>query len=531
MITKMQLKQSKYLFKLINYNKYSTLVDVKINQPALETSYVNSLQAEWSQAKPFKTLPGPTKFQMFRGFMKGGEFHSLAFVDVLKLLRKRYGDIYYMPGLFGLNSNLITFKLEDHEKIFRTEGPYPIRPGNELVNYYRLSRKDNFYVEEYLGVAGNGKQWGKFRHAVNPVLMQPKNAKLYMDPMQKVNNEFVQRIKEIRDPKTLEVPGTFIKDINRLSFESIAVVALDKEMGLIRNTSITPEAKELFENLQIFTRAFYDLGIKPSIYRYIKTPTYKRFAKSMDTMFDICFKYTNEALQRLEKQGGNTEGNSVLEKLLKIDRKIAMIMSIDMLIGGVEVTSSVLSALILCLANNAEKQQKLREEILNTIGKSEKLTIENTKHLPYLRACIKEALRLYPVVFGNLRATGMDLCLSGYQIPKNTNVLLPSNLLLQNESYFPKPSEYIPERWLRVEDMEFSNMSAKNINPFTFLPFGFGPRSCVGKRIVDLEMEITMANLVRNFKIEFNYPSENAFKSYFVNSPVIPLKFKFSDLK
>ncbi|KNC23996.1 putative cytochrome P450 12c1, mitochondrial [Lucilia cuprina] len=369
MITKMQLKQSKYLFKLINYNKYSTLVDVKINQPALETSYVNSLQAEWSQAKPFKTLPGPTKFQMFRGFMKGGEFHSLAFVDVLKLLRKRYGDIYYMPGLFGLNSNLITFKLEDHEKIFRTEGPYPIRPGNELVNYYRLSRKDNFYVEEYLGVAGNGKQWGKFRHAVNPVLMQPKNAKLYMDPMQKVNNEFVQRIKEIRDPKTLEVPGTFIKDINRLSFESIAVVALDKEMGLIRNTSITPEAKELFENLQIFTRAFYDLGIKPSIYRYIKTPTYKRFAKSMDTMFDICFKYTNEALQRLEKQGGNTEGNSVLEKLLKIDRKIAMIMSIDMLIGGVEVTSSVLSALILCLANNAEKQQKLREEILNTIAK------------------------------------------------------------------------------------------------------------------------------------------------------------------
>ncbi|KAI8117279.1 mitochondrial, Probable cytochrome P450 12c1 [Lucilia cuprina] len=125
----------------------------------------------------------------------------------------------------------------------------------------------------------------------------------------------------------------------------------------------------------------------------------------------------------------------------------------------------------------------------------------------------------------------MDLCLSGYQIPKNTNVLLPSNLLLQNESYFPKPSEYIPERWLRVEDMEFSNMSAMNINPFTFLPFGFGPRSCVGKRIVDLEMEITMANLVRNFKIEFNYPSENAFKSYFVNSPVIPLKFKFSDFK
>lgn len=316
-----------------------------------------------------------------------------------------------------------------------------------------------------------------------------------------------------------------------MSFESIAVVALDKEMGLIRNSSSNPEAKELFENLQDFTKAFYDLGVKPSIYKYIKTPTYKRFEKSMDTIFDICHKYTNEALQRLDKQNNETsEGNSVLEKLLKIDKKIAMIMAIDMLFGGVEVTSSVLSAVILCLAINPEKQEKLRQEILTTIGKSEKFSLENTKNLPYLRACIKEALRLYPVVFGNSRTTGMDLGLSGYQIPENTNVLLASNLLLQNESSFPKPKEYIPERWLRSNNFEDDKMSAKNISPFTFLPFGFGPRSCVGKRIVDLEMEITMANLVRNFEIEFNYPSENAFKSYFVNMPVVPLKFKFSDL-
>lgn len=120
----------------------------------METSYINSLQEEWSMAKPFKEIPGPTKFQMFRGFMKAGEFYKLPFVDVLNRLRQRYGDIYYMPGLFGLNSNLISFNLEDHKKIFRTEGPYPIRPGNELVNYYRLSRKDNFYEKEYLGVAG-----------------------------------------------------------------------------------------------------------------------------------------------------------------------------------------------------------------------------------------------------------------------------------------------------------------------------------------------------------------------------------------
>lgn len=336
------------------------------------------------------------------------------------------------------------------------------------------------------------------------------------------------RIKEIRDPVSFEVPETFSKDINHLSFESVAVVALDKRMGLIRNTSDVPEAKELFECLLSFTRAFYELGIKPSIYKYIKTPTYRRFEKSLDTMFDICYKYTKEALERIEKRGSiNSEGNSVLEKLIKIDQKIAMIMAIDMLIAGVEVTSTVLASIMLCLATNPQKQQKLREEILNTVGKTEKFTLENTKNLPYLRACIKETLRLYPIIFGNMRATGVDLCMSGYQVPKNTNVMLTSNLMLQDERYFPKPNEFIPERWLRTDSSEHN----KNINPFIYLPFGFGPRSCVGKRIVDIEMEITTANLVRNFEVEYNYSTENAFTHYFVRTPVFPMKFKFTDLK
>lgn len=348
-----------------------------------------------------------------------------------------------------------------------------------------------------------------------------------------INLIFLLRIKEIRDPISLEVPETFSKDINHLSFESIAVVALDKQMGLIRNTSNVPEAKELFECLLTFTRAFYELGIKPSIYRYIKTPTYRRFEKSLDTMFDICYKYTKEALERFENRdstGSEMESKSVLEKLIKIDRKIAMIMAIDLLIGGVEVTSTVLASIMLCLATNPQKQQKLREEILNTVGKTEKFTLENTKNLPYLKACIKETLRLYPVIFGNMRAIGMDLSLSGYQVPKNTNVILTSNLMLRDERYFEKPNQFIPERWLRTENSE-QNMSVKNINPFIFLPFGFGPRSCVGKRIVDIEMEITTANLVRNFKMEYNYSTENAFKYYFIRTPVFPMKFKFSDLK
>lgn len=310
----------------------------------------------------------------------------------------------------------------------------------------------------------------------------------------------------------------------------MAVIALDKDLGLVRNNATVPEAQELFDNLGSFSRSFYDLGVKPSIYRYVPTPTYKRFVKSMDIITSICRKFVDETLQNISERGEMGEGKSVLEKLVKIDRKIAVIMAVDMLIAGVDTTSSVMSAVLLCMASHPEKQQKLREEILTNIGKTEKFSMENMKNLPYLRACIKESLRTYPLVFGNIRTSGADLCLSGYQIPKGTNIFLASNLLLHEERYFPRANEFLPERWLRSSGLESDEISVKNTNPFIFLPFGFGPRSCVGKRIVDLQLEITLANIVRNFKMEFNYPRENAFENYFINTCVIPLKFKFTEL-
>ncbi|XP_073836139.1 probable cytochrome P450 12c1, mitochondrial [Musca autumnalis] len=528
----LRLRHSYNIFKGASKQYTTAAEEVKNPQRRVEKSLPETLETEWQEAKPYENLPGPTKFQLVRGFLKGGEFHGKPFDAVMRICRQRYGDIYLLPGMFGLPTNLVTFNLSDHEKVFRTEGSYPARPGLEAVTHYRLSRKNSMYTDEYLGVAGSGENWGKFRHMVNPVIMQHKNTKLYIEPLQKINAEFIERIRQQRDPQTLEVPSNFIYDINRLSMESVAHIALDKRMGLLQNQPLSEEAKALFDNLFTFGDAIYELGIQPSIYRYIKTPAYKRFEKAMDVVYEICNKYVRETLERLEANPNPAgEEKSILEKLLKLDRKMAIITAIDLLMGGVEITSTVLSAIFICLAKAPEKQEKLRQEILTNIGNANDFTIENMANLPYLRACIKEALRIYPVVFGNIRISAKDLSLSGYQIPKGTNVFMASNMLLHEEKYFSNPLEFIPERWLRSVEPGMETVSARNINPFIFLPFGFGPRSCLGKRIVDMELEITVANIVRNFTMEYHYPTDNAFRTYFMNTCILPLKFKFIDLK
>ncbi|XP_055907181.1 cytochrome P450 CYP12A2-like [Eupeodes corollae] len=496
---------------------------------ALKLDYLDS--ADWAKARAYEEIPGPTKYELFRGFMPGGQYHKKSFTDYILKAREQYGDIFRIPGTFGKVDVVMLFDVNHIQHVFRTESAWPSRPGMDSLTYYRKNYRAELYDQAEGLIASEGKAWSTFRTAVNPVLMQPRNAKSYVIPMQEVNSEFLQRIREIRDPHTNEMPDNFIDEINRLTFESVAVVALDKQLGLIRKNRDRADAKKLFTSLTIFLQSVYELDFQPSLWKYIWTPSFARYKKALDIIFETIIGFVEESLEQMEKRNKNNSETldrelSVLEKLIKIDKAIAIVMATDMLMAGVDTTSSVMTGILLEVATNPEKQKKLREEVRKVLPhKDSTFTVESMKHLPYLRACIKEGLRMHPIGAGIPRKAGDDIALAGYRIPKGTRILLNANLLLREENYFPKPNEYIPERWMRDGPLE------NVITPFSYLPFGFGPRMCVGRRIVDLELEVTVARLVRNFYMEFNYPTENAFKSHFLNTPAIPLKFKLTELE
>lgn len=204
---------------------------------------------------------------------------------------------------------------------------------------------------------------------------------------------------------------------------------------------------------------------------------------------------------------------------MEIDPKVGVIMGLDILFAGVDATSTLLAAILLCLSKNPEKQLKLREELLTIMpSKDTALNEETMKDMPYLRAVIKEALRYYPNGLGTLRTCPNNITLSGYNVPPGTTVVLGSNVHMKDSTFYPSPDEFLPERWLR--DPETGKKM--QVSPFTFLPFGFGPRMCIGKRVVDLEMETTVAKLIRNFHVEFNRDASRPFKTMFTMEPAIP---------
>lgn len=242
-----------------------------------------------------------------------------------------------------------------------------------------------------------------------------------------------------------------------------------------------------------------------------------------------------ETVKKIEQEKFDkpVDQQSVLEKLLKIDKEVAVIMAFDTLIVGIDTTSLALQALLLLLAQNPDKQERLRQEIMTVMpSKDSPLTSENMKSLPYLRACMKEQHRLIPVVFGNARTPARDIVIQGYQIPKGTHMIMQHGYAGQDEEQFSRQKEFIPERWLKDETQAAAAgcSHAKTANAFSYMPFGFGNRACIGMRFAELETALLTARMVRNFEMSWHY-GEPKFKPSLLNNMDVELKIRMKDVE
>ncbi|KAK7087091.1 hypothetical protein SK128_010964, partial [Halocaridina rubra] len=142
---------------------------------------------------------------------------------------------------------------------------------------------------------------------------------------------------------------------------------------------------------------------------------------------------------------------------------------------------------MLYLAQNPDKQSKMQEELDSILGNgNDPLTPDQMAKLSYTKAAVKETLRMSPVSLGVARSLRNDVVLSGYRIPKGFNVFALTKYAGMMEEFFPEPNEFLPERWIREH-------ASGSLKPYSCVPFGFGPRMCIGRRFAEQEMYVILA--------------------------------------
>ncbi|EDV28486.1 uncharacterized protein TRIADDRAFT_51440 [Trichoplax adhaerens] len=144
------------------------------------------------------------------------------------------------------------------------------------------------------------------------------------------------------------------------------------------------------------------------------------------------------------------------------------------------------------IGKNPRVQNRLRDEIRRVMKDSKEPNLDLFQKMPYLRACLQETLRIHPISVALPRIINEDLVLSGYKVPAKSFVWIGHYFMARDESAFTNPSQYMPERWLRGSDRQGNKSESR----FQYLPFGYGPRMCIGKRIAEMEIYTLMSKIM-----------------------------------
>ncbi|CAL8325642.1 unnamed protein product [Merluccius merluccius] len=159
--------------------------------------------------------------------------------------------------------------------------------------------------------------------------------------------------------------------------------------------------------------------------------------------------------------------------------------------AGYETSSSTLCFLAYNLATNPEVQIALQNEIDETFENKSRPTYEVLMQMEYLDMVINESQRLYPLGSRLERIAKASVEVNGVTIPKGTAIVVPVYTLHRDPALWPEPEVFRPER--------FSKENRDNIDPYSFMPFGVGPRNCVGMRFALMMMKLCVVEILQNF--------------------------------
>ncbi|KAL1466880.1 hypothetical protein MTO96_042444, partial [Rhipicephalus appendiculatus] len=175
--------------------------------------------------------------------------------------------------------------------------------------------------------------------------------------------------------------------------------------------------------------------------------------------------------------------------------------------GGFETTSLTLALLLDELARNPEEQQKLYAELSSAFpgDVTPEVLFDKLQDLKRLEMVINEGLRKYPpLVFFTARMCYRDTELAGKIIPGGTRVIVPTWNIHRNPVLWPDPHRFNPDR--------FSEGWEKERHTASYIPFGMGPRECIGKKFALLQLKMALFKLVRRYEFSLSTQSATTLK-------------------
>jgi len=262
------------------------------------------------------------------------------------------------------------------------------------------------------------------------------------------------------------------------------------------STDISARVEQLGKLMEILLDGANDrLTVVPMLADVMPTPKNRRQVaalKELDALIaEIIREHHNQKedngdlLSMLMRARDETSGEAMSDTQLRDE-------IITLMLAGHETTATALTWTWFLLAQNPEAEQKLLSEVRALGGHPP--TMADLEHLPYTDMVIKESMRLYPPAGGVTRQAIEDVTLGEYFIPKGSSLAVSSYVMHRDPEFFPEPEKFLPER--------FSKERAAEIPRYAYLPFGAGPRICIGNSFALMEARLMLATILQRYTLQ-----------------------------
>ncbi|XP_044272375.1 cytochrome P450 9e2-like [Tribolium madens] len=358
----------------------------------------------------------------------------------------------------------------------------------------------------------SGQKWRDMRSTLSPVFTSSK-LKYMFSLISERGEQFAQNLlKENKDVITLDIKNSFTRYTNDVMASTMFGIQCDS----------LEEPKNEFYSLAQKSQDFSGFWKNVKLLGYFLFPEFCKsleisfYSKEVNSFFEKLvtenigsrqkhgivrpdlIHLLMEAKNHAKKSTGYQESNKMKTEIT--DQDIAT-QALIFFFGGFDTVASLMSFMSYELATNPDCQEKLRQEVDEVMQNCDgKVTYEAIVNMKYMDMVTSETLRKWP------NAPAVDrVCTKPYTIEptrpdekpihlkENDTVLLPIYALHRDPQYFPDPDRFDPER--------FSEENKANIEPYTYMPFGSGPRNCIGQRFALIETKLFFFYILANFEL------------------------------
>lgn len=425
-----------------------------------------------------------------------------------------------------INANLVSFfkkTLDQNDGLVKMRIPYKLmltdRP--EIIRHFLQKNNKNYIktslvrktVKNEIGeglFTSDGEYWLKQRRSIQPGFHRKRLEKISKVMIEQINN-YMDNVLDVYAETNQEID--LVDEMTKLAFKIITKSLFGKEfedekLAIINNIITNGHQYVMNQTRKPYLKPWYRINGD-----HAENERLKKIRNEIITDFI-----------KERKQSGK-KADDLLDMLLeteyedgsKMTNKQILDEAIVLLVAGHETSAVTMAWAWYLLASHPEIEEKVVHAAQEALG-NEDPSFQQLPKLNYLCQVLEETMRLYPVIWFIDREPLEDDECEGIKITKGEDIGAFIFGLHRNPKYWNNPEQFDPTR--------FSAENKKNHVPFSYLPFGGGPRLCIGKNFALMEMQFVLAMLIKRYKFVMTPDQSVGFKPLLTLCPSNGIKVR-----